>query len=284
MKIYTLNVGQGQFVVVTGDTEAIIVDTSVSLSPKEPIINVKSALVDILKGKNLIGVMITGFDDDHFNEVGIKIALNKYRPNWIMYPKYFKKTKTADACFRVIESFEANGKFKRVSVLLDDNDTRFYNKLSDDFKFEVFSPHAEDMGCSNNCSLVCKITERSTNSTYLVTGDTENSRWENIVEIFDYRLKSDALAAPHHGSENGITESAIEHINPHTVLISAGVDNEYGHPGTEALKIFRKKAKRVYSTSASNGQSLVTEITRNTISTTKYTVSDSIQKRTLQWI
>ena len=91
MKIYTLNVGQGQFVVVTGPTEAIIVDTSVPLSADPPIINVKSALTDILKGKNFIGLMITGYDSDHFNEIGVKIALNKYRPNWIMYPKYFKK-------------------------------------------------------------------------------------------------------------------------------------------------------------------------------------------------
>jgi len=284
MKIYTLNVGQGQFVVVTGDTEAIIVDTSISLSPREPIINVKSALADILKGKNFMGVMITGFDDDHFNEVGIKIALNKYRPNWIMYPKYFKRAKTADACFRAIESFEENKAFMRVSVLLNSNDTRFYNKLSDDFKFEVFSPHAEDMDCSNNCSLVCKITERSTDSTYLVTGDTENYRWESIAQIFGDSLKSDALAAPHHGSENGITDSAIQHIRPHTVLISAGVDNEYGHPHDKALRIFEKKAKKIYSTNYGGGQSLVTEITRETIDTKKYRVSDDVEKRSMVWI
>ena len=97
MKIYTLNVGQGQFVVVVGNTEAIVVDTSVPLSPAKPIINVKSALANILAGKNLLGLIITGFDADHFNEVGVKIVLNKYRPDWIMYPKYFKSSKEATA-------------------------------------------------------------------------------------------------------------------------------------------------------------------------------------------
>ena len=105
-----------------GDAEAIIVDTSVALVPTKPIINVKSALADILSGKNLIGLMITGFDADHFNEVGIRIVLNKYRPDWIMYPKYFKATKSADAGFAAIEEFEK--KITKYSISLSDNNTR----------------------------------------------------------------------------------------------------------------------------------------------------------------
>jgi hypothetical protein len=33
MQIYTLNVGQGQFGVVTSNTEAVIVDTSIQVAP-----------------------------------------------------------------------------------------------------------------------------------------------------------------------------------------------------------------------------------------------------------
>ena len=59
MKIYTLNVGQGQFVVVVGGNEAIIIDTSVPLSADPPIVNVMGALAGILSGKALVGLMIT---------------------------------------------------------------------------------------------------------------------------------------------------------------------------------------------------------------------------------
>ena len=148
MQIYTLNVGQGQFVVVTGTSHAFIVDTFVPLSPSQPVINVKSALATILAGKELVGLIITGFDADHFNEVGMRIVLNKYRPNWIMYPKYFKKTDTASTCFSIIESFEKEKKFTRYSVSLSDNATRFYNNLSSEFVFEAFSPHSADMNSS----------------------------------------------------------------------------------------------------------------------------------------
>src|SRR6266705_5142856 len=198
MKIYTLNVGQGQFVVVVGSREAIIVDTSVSVSPAKPIINVKSALADILSGKSLIGLMITGFDADHFNEVGVKIVLNKYRPAWIMYPKYFKETQSAKAGFAVIKEFEKQGEIKKYSISLSDNNKRCYSGLSGDFSFEMFSPHKEDMDSSNNCSLVCKIMEKSTGATYLVTGDTENGRWGSITRIFGARdRKSTRLNSSH---------------------------------------------------------------------------------------
>ena len=248
MKIYTLNVGQGQFVVVVGDNEAVIVDTSVPLKPKKPIVHVISALADILKGKYLVGLMITGFDADHFNEVGVKIALHKYRPDWIMYPKYFKDSKEASSGFAAIKEFEKEKEITKHSISLSENNKRNYSNLSKDFSFEVFSPHKEDMDSSNNCSLVCKIKEKSSGATYLVTGDTENNRWESITKIFGASIKSDVLDAPHHGSKNGITSDAIKLIQPDTVLISAGVENSYDHPDAEAVKVFNSVTKKVYST------------------------------------
>lgn len=263
MKIYTLNVGQGQFVVVVGNSEAVIVDTSIPLFPAKPIINVKSALADILTGKNLVGLMITGFDADHFNEVGIKIVLHKYRPDWIMYPKYPKESKEADAGFAAIQKFQQEKAIAKYSISLSDNNKRLYDTLSNDFSFEVFSPHKEDMDSSNNCSLVCKVAEKSTGATYLVTGDTEKGRWESITRIFGASIKSDVLDAPHHGSKNGITSDALKQIQPDTVLISAGVENSYGHPDVETVKMFNSVAKKVYSTNDSKeGRSILTDISK----------------------
>lgn len=272
MNVFTLNVGQGQFVVVTGDSEAIIVDTYVPLDPAQPIIHVKSALSDILSGKNLIGLLITGFDADHFNEVGLKIVLNKYRHNWIMYPKYFKQSNNADVCFAAIKAFEQQKVITKYSISLDRNDTRFYNKFSKEFTFEMFSPHAEDMNSSNNCSLVCKISERSTGSTYLVTGDTETDRWDSIVDIFGNRIASDVIAAPHHGSKTGISFGAIKAMHPSTVLISAGSHKGYKHPDKEAIDLFETETKLVYSTNYNNGQSLKTVITKTDVNTYLYTI------------
>ena len=261
MKVYTLNVGQGQFVVVVGNTDAVIIDTYVPLNPGNDIVNVKGALATILAGKHLVGLIVTGFDADHFNEVGIKIVLNKYRPDWIMYPKYFKATTNADACFAAIRSFEGQKVFRKVSVSLSQNDSRFYNVLSTDFVFEIFSPHSDDMNSSNNCSLVCMIAEKTGGAKYLVTGDTENDRWASIVRYFGSSLHAQVLAAPHHGSDNGISVEAIKRISPHTVIVSAGVGNQYGHPDAGTAQLFEQYSTCWYSTSHGGGQSLVTTVT-----------------------
>jgi beta-lactamase superfamily II metal-dependent hydrolase len=269
--VYTLNVGQGQFVVVTGDTEAIIVDTYVPLNTSNNIVNVKAALAKILPGKNLVGLMVTGFDSDHFNEVGIKIILNKYRPDWIMYPKYFKETITANSCFAAIRTFEYQKIITKVSVSLDRNSTRFYDEISKDFVIEAFSPHAEDMNSSNNCSLVCKIKERSSGRSYLVTGDTENYRWSSISSIFQGAIASDILDAPHHGSKHGVTADAMALIKPHTVLISAGVGNQYGHPDPEAKKLFATHSEKYFATCfGEGGQSLKTVADEDGVKTFKF--------------
>jgi beta-lactamase superfamily II metal-dependent hydrolase len=267
MEIYTLNIGQGQFVAVTGREEAIIVDTFVPLNPSRDVINVKAALARILSGKNLVGLTVTGFDADHFNEVGMKLVLNKYRPDWIMYPKYFKKTQTADACFAAISTFVFGQPIKRVSVSLSANDTRHYYSLSKEFAFEVFSPHIDDMNSSNNCSLVCKIKERATGVTYLVTGDTENERWHSIARYFDSALKCDVLAAPHHGSRNGMSSDVLSRMKPHTVIVSAGIANAYGHPHAEATTLYQRHAQNYFRTNLGEGQSLRTVALPGSIST-----------------
>ena len=135
----------------------------------------------------------------------------------------------------------------------------------------MFSPHSADMNSSNNCSLVCKVTELSTSRTYLITGDTENDRWGSIVRYFGDALASNVLAAPHHGSKNGISAEAIAKIRPQTVLISAGVNNQYGHPDAEAIRLFDAYAKHRYSTNNDGGQSLKTVASAQDINTYKFT-------------
>jgi beta-lactamase superfamily II metal-dependent hydrolase len=132
--------------------------------------------------------------------------------------------------------------------------------LANSMTFEAFSPHIEDMDSSNNCSIVCKIEGLdATGFTYLVTGDTETERWERINKLYGSRLASDALAAAHHGSVTGVHAATLLSISPNTVLISAGVDNQFGHPDPQAVAAYQSVAAHVYSTNAvSSGTCLFT--------------------------
>jgi beta-lactamase superfamily II metal-dependent hydrolase len=270
MEIFTLNVGQGQFVVVAGKNEAFIVDTFVPLSSGQETVFVKAALSSILAGRELAGLVATGFDADHFCETGVKLVLNKYRPNWMMYPSYRKRTRTADLCFAAIKAFDQQSRLQHVSVALGDNNKRFYEELCAEFSFEIFSPHRDDMNSSNNCSIVCKVTEHASGGTYLITGDTENDRWDSIVHYFGRSLQSAVLAAPHHGSENGISAAALSCISPHTILVSAGVESQYGHPHTAAKRLFRDHSECWFATNTGNGQSIRTVVTANGVKSYKF--------------
>jgi competence protein ComEC len=71
-------------------------------------------------------------------------------------------------------------------------------------------------------------------------------------------LRSDVLGAPHHDARSGVNARTILLVNPNTVLISAGVDNAYGHPYGSAIKVYQQVAKHVFSTNVEGGVCLLT--------------------------
>ena len=264
MSILTLYVGQGALAVVRNGGEAIIVDSYLPGVDDRLRRRVKEMLDRILRGHRTAGLVLTGFDADHSSPDGVDLILSRYEPGWIMYPKYYKDTDTASKVFRIIESHERRrsstlNPLRRVSVRVDTVESRELEGLSTRFRLELFSPHFEDMDNSNNSSIVLRVTGLGVNTfSYLITGDTEKDRWERINEIFGGNLRSQVLAAPHHGSKNAVHIGALLNIEPNTVLISAGVDNQYGHPDPQAVRVYRQVAEHVYSTNVEGGVSLYT--------------------------
>src|ERR1700730_13798632 len=236
MNIIPVNVGQGSLSIVRHNGEAIIIDCRIPASDDQTVAFVKEMLAVSLKDHFVKGFILTGFDDDHCDVVGTAIVLQKYRPDWVLYPTYYKDTDEARAVFKLIRQQEALREnsmtpLTTVSVRLDKLTSRNLPGLSTNFSFELFSPHLEDMDCSNNCSIVLKLTGLGNRGfSYLITGDTERQRWETIAQFFGRTLKSHVLAAAHHGSSNGVHPASLLHIAPHTVLISSGVARQYGHP------------------------------------------------------
>jgi len=269
MKILTFYVGQGELIAIRHFGEAVIVDSN---WPQELSGKIRKNLNLFFKYQKLAGLILTGFDADHADPLGIDYILTVYRPNWIMYPKYFKDTENTDEVFRIINNHVHQRKYtdsplKKLSVRLDLN-SRMLNGLSNYFSYELFSPHYEDMDNSNNCSIVLKLSGIGRNGfSYLITGDTENDRWDTITRLFEKDLFSDILSAPHHGSKNAAHPKMALSVSPDTVLISAGVDNQYGHPDGNAVKMYTQIARQVFQTNIEDGVSLLTEHRDNEFTT-----------------
>jgi beta-lactamase superfamily II metal-dependent hydrolase len=154
-----------------------------------------------------------------------------------------------------------NRPLARKSVRTDTVESRQLSGLANFFTFELFSPHMDDMDCSNNSSIVLKLTGTDESGfSYLITGDTETERWDCINRYFGKHLAASVMAGSHHGSRTGVNAKSLLLINPHTVLISAGIDNAYGHPDGVAVQAYQKVAAPVFCTNAdrSEGVSFLT--------------------------
>jgi beta-lactamase superfamily II metal-dependent hydrolase len=265
MDVLTLYVGQGAMAVARHGGESIVIDSHFPGSPDGLQDSVEGKLDLILNGQVVSGLILTGFDSDHCCPEGVELVLSKCGPDWVMYPTYYKDTDCATEVFRIIdEHIERRRKtlrpLRRISVRLDSLGERALTGLSNNFEFELFSPDAEDSDHSNNSSLVLKMTGVGDSGfTYLITGDTESVRWDRINTLFGSALKSDVLAAPHHGSRTGANAKSILLIEPNTVLISAGVDSQYEHPHNEAIHAYSRVAKHVFATNIEGGVSLFTK-------------------------
>jgi beta-lactamase superfamily II metal-dependent hydrolase len=264
MDIITVNVGQGALAIARHENDAIIIDSYIPPSGDDSVAYVKGVLSTFLKDYYVRGLILTGFDEDHSDASGVGLVLKKYRPDWVMYPKCFKDTDMAKNVFQIITQQEkeresSSNPLKRIRVRLDQVGNRTLNNLSQYFNFELFSPHPEDMDNSNNSGIVLRLQGKGEGGfSYLVTGDTESDRWDTINRLFGKSLRSDVMAAPHHGSRTGVNVKTILLVEPNTILISAGVDNQYGHPDSQAVAVFNKIAKHVYATNVKGGVSLLT--------------------------
>jgi competence protein ComEC len=58
----------------------------------------------------------------------------------------------------------------------------------------------------------------------------------------------DMLKVAHHGSKTSSSDAWIQHWNAKAALISAGVNNTYGHPNPEVMKRLEQAGSRIYRT------------------------------------
>jgi len=259
MDIFTLYVGQGALAAVRAGDEAIVVDTHMPNCDDITQEQIEKSLDCYLSKSKVRGLILTGLDKDHACPAGVESILTKYEPDWVMYPKYYKDTDAASDVFDIIARQEkrrarTSQPLIRKSVRVDRPESRHLKDLATYFTFELFSPHMEDMDSSNNSSIVLKLTGLDqAGFSYLITGDTETERWDNINRFFGSSLCSDVMAASHHGARTGVNARTLLLVSPHTVLISAGVDNSYGHPDGSAVTAYQKVATRVFATNAEDG-------------------------------
>ena len=85
---------------------------------------------------------------------------------------------------------------------------------------------------SNNNSLVLRLSYGEIS--FLLTGDIE-AEAERYLARTATSLQSDVLKAGHHGSNSSTTSAFLRAVKPRWAVISAGAENQYGHPHADVV-------------------------------------------------
>ena len=120
----------------------------------------------------------------------------------------------------------------------------------------------------NNESVVGRLTFG--NFAMLFTGDAEGPVEKDKVASYGKKLKCQVLKAGHHGSKTSSTAEFLKLVQPESVVMSLGVNNQYGHPHEALLNRLQKQGiKNIYRTDANGTITIVSDGSSYSITTEK---------------
>lgn len=99
--------------------------------------------------------------------------------------------------------------------------------LGNGVTLDVLSPGAQPFEQDNDGSLVMRL--RWNDVSFLLTGDIEATAEEALLAA-GIDLTSTVLKVAHHGSATSSTSAFLDAVSPTLSVISAGKDNQHGHP------------------------------------------------------
>jgi competence protein ComEC len=99
---------------------------------------------------------------------------------------------------------------------------------------------------ANNNSGVLKIVHGT--NTFLFVGDAEYEAEKVMIKTYGKFLDSDVLKIGHHGSKSSSSQMFINKVSPSVGLISAGLNNNFGHPVKLILNRYIKSNVTLYRT------------------------------------
>lgn len=233
LRVYCLDVGQGDSILITNNNKTMLIDASTNEMGNRVVKYLND--LGIKKIDYLVG---THPHEDHIG--GLDNVIKNFDIGTIYMPNVVATTKTFE---EVIDAISAK-KLKVTSPKTGD-------------KFTVGNAECEVMSIRNdkddynNCSIVIKMDFN--NVSYLFTGDAEESvessrKWPHI----------DVLKVGHHGSNTSSSKKFLEQIKPEVALISVGQGNTYGHPTQATLKRLSNIGAKIYRTDE-NGTILLIE-------------------------
>ncbi len=172
-------------------------------------------------------VLATHFDSDHIG--GLVDVLTRYEVTTIILSDNVNDTPAYDAFMRAVEAEGANVVLARRGQVYDlgrgDAGSTTLAVLFPDRSVRELE--------TNTASIIAKLSYGDAD--VLLTGDAPDTIEEYLVSQDVSLLQSEVLKVGHHGSRTSTAATFVAAVSPSLGIISAGKDNDYGHPHKEVL-------------------------------------------------
>ena len=214
----TLDVGQGESVILTSGGETALVDCGSSNSYKDP----GGLAADTLHSmgvRELSAVVVTHYHADHTN--GLYEVLRRIPVQTIYLPDIEDEYGVRERLMSLAEEKGAQVTYvtKETTDTLGDTVLTIY-------------PPVQSGGDLNELGLTALASAGDFD--LLITGDMSGSTEKKLVET--YALPDiEVLVVSHHGSRYSSNIRFLKSVTPEAAVISVG-DNNYGHPSEETLQ------------------------------------------------
>lgn len=228
VKVTVLDVGQGEGIHVRGESMNCLIDGG--SSDIASVGNYRLEPYFLSQGIDRLDyVFISHGDEDHISGVREMLKNQMYGieiTSLVLPPMEYHDKKVEELAGTALE----NG--TRVVVMEPGNTVEAGRKGS--LVLTCIAPEKDmDAEPGNETSLVLDLAYE--NFDMLFTVDAEGIGEERMIESGRLR-KYDVLKVAHHGSENSGTEEFLSFIHPSFAVISAGIDNRYGHPHDDTVR------------------------------------------------
>ncbi len=227
--VHFIDVGQGDCALIQTSSGNMLIDAG-NFDSRYDIVD----YIEKLGVKEFEYAIFTHPHEDHIGAA--KTLLEKYEFKNVIMPDAAHTTPTFDFTVDAIEKEGCN--------VLEGLAGRSY--ALGNVKIDILAPDTYyDHNDLNNMSIVCKVTYGDVS--FLFTGDAEEESEDSII-YHNYDIDADILKVAHHGSSTSSTTRFINEVTPSVAIISAGKDNDYGHPHRETMQLFNNLNTETYIT------------------------------------
>jgi competence protein ComEC len=228
LKVYFLDVGQGDSEIVVADGKAMLIDAGTNASTTALLRDIKR--LGITRFEVVVG---THPHEDHIG--GMDRVINQFAIGTIYMPKVSTTTKTFTDVLTAIKN-------KGLTVTAPVVGSSFTLGSA---TCTLLAPSAVSSDDLNNSSIVIKVAYG--NSSVLFAADAETQS-ESAMLLGANSLKADVLKVGHHGSSSSTTPDFLRAVYPKYAVIEVGAGNDYGHPHQVTMSKLAAAGVKVYRT------------------------------------